>query len=179
MTDFLYLQQLESQPDVRVAAELVESALSSDEVALQLTPAAPTLKSVWANLRKEVHDLLCTNSAKYESERSVIRTTAAPAIAALSAYLVATFALPAASAAALASLALILPIKMAVYTWCNYVQTDADKLPEAELKELKQLTSNIPSVPTEEASRVSHPASDPATVSEPPGTRKADEATGK
>ena len=45
------------------------------------------LRSLWLSLRVEVHDLLCTNSAKYRNERALFQGTATPAITALSAIL--------------------------------------------------------------------------------------------
>jgi hypothetical protein len=138
MTHFAYISTLETD-SVREAADLITMAITQDS-ALHLSPSGPTLRSIWFQLRREVYELLCTNSEKYKSERSLVATTGAPAIAALTAYLTSKFGLPIASASALASLALLLPLKMTVNAWCAAVSSNINEPSAAELTTLRQLS---------------------------------------
>jgi hypothetical protein len=137
MTEYVYISELETD-SVREVADLVLLAITHHD-ALQLGPSGPTLKSVWFHLRRETHDLLCTKSTKYQSERTLIATAGAPAIAALTTYLTSDFGIPVASASALASLALFLPLKMTINAWCQAFSKNAEKPGADELNTLKQL----------------------------------------
>jgi hypothetical protein len=137
MADYGYMATLETE-SVREAADLVVLAITEDE-ALQLNPSGPTLKAVWLSLRKETYDLLCTKSTKYQSERTLFATAGAPAIAALTAYLTSNFGLPIASASALASLALLLPLKMTINAWCSAFGADSKEPTDPEISMLKKV----------------------------------------
>ena len=139
-TDILALT---SDRHVLEAAELVEQLLDPTH-ARRIRGRNQRLGSIWSALRAEVHELLCTNSARYKDERALIKSTGKPAIAALSAILTAKFGLEASMAIALSGLALLLPFRITAGAWCRAYQ-DSRSVAALELKELKKLrraTSN-------------------------------------
>jgi hypothetical protein len=92
------------------------------------------LDDIWSALRREVHELLCTSSAKYAKERSSFNATLKPAIAALAAFVTKDYGFPVAAASSLASLALLLPVRMVKDAWCSVLPT-----PDIERKELRKI----------------------------------------
>lgn len=72
----------------------------------------------WTELRKEISDLICTSSKKYRNERKALAQTAEPAMGILTAFLINRFGLEAGTATALASAALLVPLKLTVQSWC-------------------------------------------------------------
>jgi hypothetical protein len=119
-------------------AALVESSLDGDVSKMHFSGSkGHTLDEIWVALRREVHDLLCTHSAKYAKERSSFAVTLKPAIAALAAFLAKDYGFPVAAASSLAGLALLLPIQMVKEAWCSSVA--AGDIKEGERKQLRKL----------------------------------------
>jgi hypothetical protein len=82
------IAELPQAPGTISWAALVESSLDGKESSMHFSGAkSQRLDETWIALRHEVHDLLCTHSAKYAKERSSFPTTFKPAIAALAAFL--------------------------------------------------------------------------------------------
>jgi hypothetical protein len=126
--------------DVLRAANLLQRALRDETAGVDFAPGAPSLKTIWSKLRAEVHVLICTDSDRYAAERSLLSTTSKPAVAALTAFLTKDFGIEVASATALASLGLFLPLKIAVNAWCTAVSEGSPST--AEIEALQQLTSS-------------------------------------
>jgi hypothetical protein len=137
VNDYGYISTLETA-SVRSTAGLVAMAITQD-APLQLSPSSPGLKQIWIFLRRETYDLLCTKSEKYQSERTLLATGGAPAIAALTAFLTSKFGLPVASASSLASLGLLLPLKMTINAWCAAYTSNIEEPSAAELATLKEI----------------------------------------
>jgi hypothetical protein len=83
-------------------------------------------------------NLLCTDSKKYRTERTLFQTTSKPVVALLASFLTSSFGLPVATAAGLASLALLLPVKMATGAWCR-AHKNAKELDALEIETLQKL----------------------------------------
>ena len=134
---------------------MVHHAIQSGDLAGEhFQGASRSLLAVWKALRAEVFSLLCTSSAKYRSERKVLESTGRPAITALSTYLTASFGVEVATASALASLALLLALKMTVNAWCAAATSKA--LEEREMEMLEQIRSKPHSKRSSERSRPKH-----------------------
>lgn len=136
---YAYITELETK-SVTDVASLVEAAMTQEDL-LRLNPSGPTLKEIWLNLRNEVYDLLCTKSAKDQTERSLLNTAGAPTIAALTAYLTRSFGIPIAAASSLSSLALLLPLKMTINAWCAAVSSTPTGMSTAELQAVKEVAA--------------------------------------
>ena len=95
------------------------------------------LDEIWVALRKEVHELLCTRSAKYGAERKAFAVTIKPAIAAIAALITKDYGFPIAAASSLSSLALLLPVRMAKEAWCAASATKS--IGDEEKKQLRKL----------------------------------------
>jgi hypothetical protein len=94
---------------------------------------------MWRYLRKELHALLCTKSAKYARERGLLSSTATPAIALLSGLLTTEFGITAGTAGTLAAISLLIPLKMSVSAWCRAYKDSENDVTELELQELRKL----------------------------------------
>lgn len=124
---------LEADPNVLEAAARIARALDGT----LSTRNSSTLVTVWSALRAEVHELLCTNSAKYKKERTLVRSTATPAIAALTGAITSRFPIEVSMATAVASVGLLLPFRITVVAWCRAYQHGSIR--GLELQELKAL----------------------------------------
>lgn len=90
-------------------------------------------------LRKEIHSLLCTKSVKYKKERSLLSSTAAPAIAVLSAALTTKFGIATGTSGTLAAIFLTIPLKISINTWCNIYNQNMDGISQEEEAEIKSI----------------------------------------
>lgn len=151
------VESLERDPAVIRAARLLHQALQEGAEPVRFSPGGPSLAAVWANLKLEVHALLCTHAERYAAERTLFRTTLKPAVAALSAYLTKDFGMEVASASALAGLSLLLPLKMTVNAWCASTSDGIGRVTEPESSILDQLATDGPSNPAK--SSISGPSS--------------------
>lgn len=106
------------------------------------TTGDSSINQLWSFLRDEVYSLLCTNCSKYKKERSLLSSTAAPAIALLSATLATKFGLATGTAGTLAAIALIIPLKLSVNTWCNMYENNKQSITHEETDEIKALSEN-------------------------------------
>jgi hypothetical protein len=116
----------------------MQQVCSEIRTRLRKNPRRPSLKAIWAGLRGEVHDLICTESSRYKNERALFETTSKPVIALLAAYLTREFGVEAATAAGLASLSLLLPFRMAAGAWCAAYSTSAGAA-EMDIEALRRL----------------------------------------
>ena len=93
----------------------------------------------WLFLRDEIHSLLCTKSTKYKKERSLLASTAAPAIAVLSAALTTKFGIATGTAGTLAAIFLIIPLKISINTWCNIYKQNMNNISKKEAEVIKSI----------------------------------------
>jgi hypothetical protein len=119
-------------------AEMVEASLQGDASSMHFSGKTnKRLDEIWVALRKEVHELLCTDSAKYDSERKAFTVTIKPAIAAIAALITKDYGFPIAAASSLSSLALLLPVRMVKEAWCAASTTKS--FGDEEKKQLRKL----------------------------------------
>jgi hypothetical protein len=81
--------------------------------------ADPSIKKAWSYLRDEVHDLICTNSAKYRKERGSFNAVEKPIVLLFGSLITSHFSLEAATATTLATLALSMPLNIGRNAWCQ------------------------------------------------------------
>jgi len=132
------IEEISAAPDTIKWAEMVESSLEGQASGMHFSGKTnKQLDEVWVALRKEVHELLCTHSAKYEVERKAFTVTIKPAIAAIAALITKDYGFPIAAASSLSSLALLLPVRMVKEAWCAASATKS--IGGEEKKQLRKL----------------------------------------
>jgi hypothetical protein len=119
-------------------AEMVEASLRGESASMHFSGKKnKPLDEIWVALRKEVHELLCTESAKYATERAAFTVSVKPAIAALAAIITHEYGFPVAAASSLAGLALLLPVRMVKEAWCS--AADTKNIADLEKNQLRKL----------------------------------------
>jgi hypothetical protein len=132
------IAEISAAPDTIKWAEIVESTLDGQTSGMHFSGTTKKgLDEIWVALRKEVHELLCTSSAKYDAERKAFTITIKPAVAALAALITKDYGFPIAAASSLSSLALLLPVRMVKEAWCAASATKS--ISDAEKKQLRKL----------------------------------------
>jgi len=135
-----YLNELANDPKVQGLASQIEFALSHDSV-LSLNSDGTSVKTIWKALTAEVYDLLCTKSPKYQKERALIEKTGKPAIVALTTYLTGTYGMEIGAAGGVATLAFVLPFKIALNSWCSYAKVDDQTSQKLQRKALREMST--------------------------------------
>jgi hypothetical protein len=123
--------ELTADPHVGVAAMRVLESFSTS--GLSHPQSSDSIdSSAWLFVRTEVHSLLCTKSAKYRAERELLAQSTKPAIAVFTGLLVSHFGISAGMAGSLAALALLVPFKLALNSWCAIIQESPRELSRRE-----------------------------------------------
>jgi len=123
--------------DAPVGAQMILSSVDTTKFEHRTT-SADDADSLWTALKKETALLLCTRSAKYKKERDMLRTTAKPAVLVLSGFITQQFGIAAGTATCLAAAAILVPIRLAVTSWCS-VHAPKIGLTEHERKALQDI----------------------------------------
>lgn len=135
------ITELSSTDTVRAMAGEVIASFASSNFS-HPSSSKSVVSSLWLFAREEVHSLLCTRSEKYRTERNLIAGSTKPAIAVLTATLVSHFGVSVGTASSLASLALLVPLKLAVNSWCAMVKANPRDLTYDEKKVLATIAND-------------------------------------
>jgi len=95
-------------------------------------------RTMWLAAREQVHELLCTKSPRYSNERVVFDSTVTPSISVITAHLMVNFSVAAQAAGGIATLALLIAIKVAKNAWC--ATFDKTKVHRDEIAELEKVS---------------------------------------
>lgn len=135
MTDDELLSVVEHLPETEEGLGLLMEAVAEAGAVGYLNHSSNSSNTItyFSALRHEVHNLLCTSSPRYSSERKQLDRTGVALVAFLAGTLTATFGAPAAIATPLAAVALFLPLKLGIRSWCKVFESSPNAVTPMEM----------------------------------------------
>jgi hypothetical protein len=129
------LAEIQNRPETAEGLTLLQKAYATPDIPGRLSHSEGTdnARFLFRFARHEIHQLLCTKSARYRKDRKLLLASVTAILGHLSGLLTANFGVAAALAQAIAAVAVYIPCRIGLSAWCKKFELSPDGLsPEEE-----------------------------------------------